>query len=222
MTKFEKTGDGEAKAVTAQPEESFPMKAEEMVEKSNHPEGPPRSMTDALPEDVAMIQFQADRRSKNRAQALLSRDVVRDFSPSGQLHVDRKDNDPMGYHLCCPKKREKQGMKGWVAVTDMEKAKELMPTKLLRKGDDGKIYSGELFLAEQPWEQLENLRALYYQRSQRNQKAAAAGQMAPFKMEGGKAVSGGQTMSDLNRETATAEDPGIRMSAKHSGLLRDD
>jgi hypothetical protein len=111
-------------------------------------------------------------------------------------------------------------MKGWEPVTDLEFAKKICPSAYLRKAEDGKIYSGDSFLCYKPKEAVEDMHALYYQRSRRNVIAASQGKVTAS-MADGSDPGDSSSFEQLHRSTSSVDDPvGVRLTVKQSeGLL---
>ena len=202
---------------------SFLPKTEQGVEEGH--EGPSLkearaggTQRDPMPAEA--MRFDPEYAAKNRAQALMSMQVINEHSPStrysfdSQLH-DREGNltRPFAYRWMCTKRRERTpgGLKGWEPVTDMEEAKRLTGHADLRVDADGKIVNAGLFLARIPSKTAENRIALNYQRSQRLINDSKNGRMNPLvkTAPGQAAPAAGPTLADMHDQAASAGDPGV-------------
>jgi hypothetical protein len=166
-----------------------------------------------MPDVPRNYRYDPDYASKNRAQELMSMQVIQEHSPSTRFNFDpnKEAMTPWSYRWMDPATRLRKGMKGYVAVQSIEEAKGIMKSPEhceLREGEDGKIYSGNLFLAKVDRTVRESRVALAYQRSQRLMKAAQAGEMNPLKQGGvhdGKGVvhqAEGETLASIHDRTS--------------------
>ena len=202
---------------------SFLKSAEQMVE--DRPSGP---MTT---DDIVAIRGLEDARrgfrhdpeykAKNRAETLGSMEVTRDYSPSERLVIRTPEDWPFEYRWCDDEHRKRVRMEPWVALsseTDWDEANRMCPTKTIRK-EDGRIMVGGLFLARAPKDQIEKIRALNYQRSQRRMAQAVQGETsARTRTDAGGSMPGFESFDSMNRSTSRAGDGGVSMS----GTLSDD
>jgi len=217
MTDYPDPYEGEGQVELPKPKRmkaSFPKKAEDLVEEkifSKRTEEDEREIEvhEALKEQAESLRHAIDPEyaSKQRARFLGSMQLEAQWSPANRLKIDRPKNDPMAYRWCHDAVRERVTMENWVPITDMEDARKLCPSAHLRKGEDGRIYSGDSYLAKRPHSEVEQRNAAIYQRSQAMEKAVQEGQVTP----------GVQNFDRIHSQTSSESDPiGVRYRAKVS------
>jgi hypothetical protein len=158
-------------------------------------------------------------RAKTRAQALMDLKLDRAHSPANRLKIDYPkggrdgnyveiDGKRMGLRWCHDTIRGKFGPEDWEPMKDVELAKKLCPSASLREEADGKIYTGDSWLAMKPADDLEQRNASIYRKSRTMQEAVSKGEAV-----------GGESMADLHRKTRTKSDP---VGVRYSSSLEDD
>ena len=148
-----------------------------------------------------------DYKPRARAEFLRSVKVEKSYSPANRVAINKTKGDPNAYRFNNDEVRDRIGMEGWVAVTDIEEAKRVCPSAHLREGPDGKIYSGDSYLCKQPEDLVEQRNAAMFAKAERSMRSAEQGEVA----------LGTESFGDMHRRTATSDDPvGIRFKGKLS------
>lgn len=163
-------------------------------------------------------RYDPEYEAMNRAKVLLSMEVTREYSPSERLTLKVPKGHPYEYRWNEDRHRHRVGMGPWEPLTGeigLKEAHKICPTKTVRLAEDGRIMAGELFLCKAPREEIEKLRALHYQRSQRKLRAASKGSEASsIRNPDGTISPASETFDQLHRSTARPGDKGIRFTGK--------
>lgn len=159
--------------------------------------------------------------AKQRAKILSSMQLDEQWSPGNRLKIQYPKNGHagnfvehngkmVGFRWCHDDVRKKFGPEDWEPITDLETAKKLCPSSHLRQDADGKIYTGDSWLAHKPKDLIEKRNASIFQRSLTMKRAIQQGEVA---------AGAGESMADLHRKTATKADP---VGVRYSSTLKDD
>jgi len=168
-------------------------------------------------EEVEELRHRQDPeyRRKSRIKALRSTKIDRAWSPANRLHLEypkngregnyrEVDGELMGFRWCHDTVRDKFGPEGWKKVSDVALARAVATTAHLREEADGRIMTGDCWLAMKPKDEIEQRNAAMFGRTEQMRSA----------VEDGETV-GGESMAKLHRSTATKSDPiGVRYSSK--------
>lgn len=218
--KFEKTGSTKVTPKRA----SFLKSAEQMVEERAEVtidrDDPDIRRMEAEAEERRRI-MESEIRTRQRANVLLSMEVRRQASPSERLNLNTPEEAPFRLRWCDDTYRKRIGMDIWRPVTaeEFESLRQYVNVDQVEVKEDGRVYAGGLFLAMAPTSKVEERTALHYQRSQRNLKAAAMGQMALAGAKPGS--SAGESMEELARRANAGLGEGDEL-IRFTGKLRDD
>jgi len=201
----------------AKPKRSkFPKSAEDLVEekifsKRTAEEEIEIELKARLAEQAEELRHKIDPEysSKQRAHFLGSVQLEEAWSPANRVKIVTPEKDPMNYRFNHDKVRERIGDENWVPVQDMDRADKLCPSSHLRKGEDGRIYSGDSYIVERPRSEVEMRNAQIYQKSRRNAAAASGGRVTP----------GTPNFDRMHENSKSEDDPiGIRFTGK----VKDD
>lgn len=194
----------------------FPKTAEDLVEEKIFSKRTPEEemeieLKSRMADQAEELRHKIDPEysSNQRAKFLGSMQLEEAWSPANRVAIKTPAKDPMNYRFNHDKVRERIGDENWVPIQDMRRAKKLCPSSHLRKGEDGRIYSGDSYLCERPAVEVEDRNGQIYQRSLRNEQAAS----------GGKVTPGTPSFDRMHEQTKSDDDPiGIRFTGK----VKDD
>ncbi len=195
--------------------QKFPKTAEDLISKTTDARTPKES-AEIEAKAIKMAEAEAIRHSvdpeykaKARASYLGSVKLDKKWSPAHRLDTKPHPNDPNSYRWNHDSIRERVGMEDWEPVKDMDKAQTICPSAQLRTGADGRIYSGDTYLCCKPEKDVEVRNAQIYQKSLRQEKMAAEGNVG---LEN-------ESFGEMHSRTKSGQDP---VGVRFTGTLRED